>query len=375
VVNMPFSIRITAACCQLQNTLFRQSLISARILTVHQTTRGKRTTKPAPWWVKKKINPKMYNEEISRENKEFLTSYLEDQYPLEKLQKSPLRDEKWERQEWTTKSMRTGVLAVKIGSIPQWTKDGRRFHTTMLQVLDNHVIRYSPPEKFSKSAGFKSKWSSRTGSVVVGALSCSPEQFSPQYNALFKEAGLPPKRRLTRFLVTPDAAIQAGTPLHATHFKVGDYVDVQAKTIGHGFQGVVKRWGFKGGPASHGTTKWHRRPGTIGSGRTGKVWKGKKLPGYMGNKWRFLKGLKVWRINTKYNVLYVNGPIIPGPMHAYTRVHDTVLPKKRLKMKEHPPLMPTFYPDEDSTEPLAEDIFDDDVFQFKDSTITLEDSK
>ncbi len=57
-----------------------------------------------------------------------------------------------------------------------------------------------------------------------------------------------------------------GTPLSVNHFRVGDYVDVQAKTVGHGFQGVVKRWGFKGGPASHGATKFHRRPGATGGG-------------------------------------------------------------------------------------------------------------
>jgi len=84
---------------------------------------------------------------------------------------------------------------------------------------------------------------------------------------MFKNAGVPPKRKLTKFMITENAAVQPGTPLYASHFRVGDYVDVGAKTIGFGFQGVMKRFGFKGGPRSHGATKFHRKRGTVGSGR------------------------------------------------------------------------------------------------------------
>ena len=72
------------------------------------------------------------------------------------------------------------------------------------------MIRYTPPEKFIQSAGYKPWWGDKFGHVVVGALSCEPWKFTKAYNNLFLEAGVPPKRRLTRFLVTPDAAIQPG---------------------------------------------------------------------------------------------------------------------------------------------------------------------
>lgn len=185
---------------------------------------------------------------------------------------------------------------------------------------------------------------------------------------------MPPKRKLTRFLVTPDAAIEPGTPLTASHFNVGDYVDVQARTIGHGFQGVVKRWGFKGGPKSHGATKWHRRPGTIASGgRTGLIYKGKKMPGKMGNRWRHHRGLKIWRINYRYNVLYLTGPSTPGSTHSYIRIFDTILPslKKEMTAKEIHPPMPTAYP-EDFNEGLPEEVFDDELFQLHDPTLKFE---
>lgn len=71
-------------------------------------------------------------------------------------------------------------------------------------------------------------------------------------------------------------------------------------SIDHGFQGVVKRWGFKGGPASHGATKFHRRGGTIGTGRDkARVWPGQKMPGHMGSERRFARGLKVRYFNSK----------------------------------------------------------------------------
>lgn len=82
---------------------------------------------------------------------------------------------------------------------------------TNFQVIDNHVIRYTPPDKFKESAGWMPWWGDRFGAVVVGALSCEPWAYTKAYNNLFAEAGVPPKRRLTRFLVTPDAAIQPGT--------------------------------------------------------------------------------------------------------------------------------------------------------------------
>ena len=76
----------------------------------------------------------------------------------------------------------------------------------------------------------------KVGMLVVGALSTDPMKFTRAYNGLFEKAGVPPKRKLTRFFVTPNSAIKPGTPLYATHFRCGDYVDVQARSIDYGFQ-------------------------------------------------------------------------------------------------------------------------------------------
>lgn len=366
----------TQACNAFQNSLLRNLKLAPRVAVQVQSVREiRRSCYRRPWHTVRTLSPYWKKKELTAENEEFLQQTVLDRYK-EKVGESPLKDGPWERNEWTTRTSRCGVLAVKIGVIPQWTKAGEKFYTTLLQVLDNHVIRYIPPEEYAKyNTPNNQKKSPRHGSIVVGALSTDPFKFTKAYCGLFAEAGVPPKRKLTRFFVTPDAAIQPGTPLYANHFQVGSYVDVQAKTIGHGFQGVVKRWGFKGGPASHGTTKWHRRPGNIGGGRgKSKVFKGKKMPGHMGMAWSTLKGLKIWRIDTKYNILYVHGQAVPGPTHCYVRIFDTSLFYRREAMLQTPPIMPTFFPG-DEGENQDEELFDEELFQFNQPSIIIADTE
>lgn len=126
----------------------------------------------------------------------------------------------------------------------------------------------------------------------------------------------------------------------------------------------MKRHGFKGMPASHGVTKTHRRGGNIGGGgEKGRVWPGTKMPGHMGNRWRFARGVRILRINTKYNVLFVTGQAIPGETNSFCTVHDTQLPLKRPK---EPLPFPT-----DSTEPTEDDLWADDMHDFKNPSITF----
>jgi len=324
------------------------------------------------YWVKRRGGG--FDENISKDNQEFLDRVLIDKYADKD---SPLKNAPWTRGEFNENAAnkRLGVLAIKLGSVPQWTKDGKKFHATMLQVLDNHVIDYVPPEiLMEKSVNLKNRTKEGLlGMAVVGALSSDPRLYTSQYLNLFKNSGVPPKRKLTKFMVSENAVVKPGTPLYATHYRVGDYIDVGAKTIGYGFQGVMKRFGFKGGPRSHGATKFHRKRGTVGSGRDRRPIKGMKMPGRMGSNWRSLMGLKIWRINTKYNILYVQGPAIPGPNHCYVRVTDCCLPKNRVNLQadNHPPF-PTFFP-EDLTEKLPEDLYDNNLHKFYESTIKFED--
>ncbi len=190
--------------------------------------------------------------------------------------------------------------------------------------MDNHVVKYIPPETVVTNYG--KRFREGLGILMVGAQSADPQIFTKEYCGLFQEAGILPKVKLHRFAITPNAYLMPGTPLYANHFEVGQFVDVIGKTIERGFQGVMKRWGFKGMPATHGVTKSHRRGGnTGGGGEKGRIWPGKKLPGHMGSQWRVLRAQQIVRINSKYNVIYIKGPSVQGEVGTYLCLRDSIL--------------------------------------------------
>ncbi|XP_076865615.1 large ribosomal subunit protein uL3m [Brachyhypopomus gauderio] len=299
-----------------------------------------RSLKTSTWW----------DEHLTNENVSFMGKAVVEEYNhLTTDRLNPLKDEPWPRHEWAADSRRVGLVAIKLGMMPLWTKMGEKHVVTVLQVQDCHVIKSLSKEEYD----------GRSAALVVGAKNVSPFYRSDEFMEMYRNAGVPPKQKLTWFRVTDNAVIKPGTPLYAAHFRPGQYVDVTAKTIGKGFQGVMKRWGFSGQPASHGQTKTHRRPGALGpGGDPAKVFKGKKMPGRMGNIYRTNFGLKVWRVNTKYNVLYVNGSV-PGHRNCLVKVRDSVLPQHLNNF--HQPPFPTFFAD--GGEELPEDLYAEDVFQ------------
>lgn len=132
----------------------------------------------------------------------------------------------------------------------------------------------------------------------------------------------------------------------------------------------MKRHGFKGMPASHGVTKTHRRGGNIGGGgEKGRVWPGTKMPGHMGNRYRFARALKIWRINTKNNVLYVSGQGIPGETNSIVYIYDS---KVRSRLPTEPVPFPSYFGGE---EDLADNFFDKDVHEFSEPSIVFQEVK
>ncbi|XP_062523238.1 large ribosomal subunit protein uL3m-like, partial [Corticium candelabrum] len=179
----------------------------------------------------------------------------------------------------------------------------------------------------------------------------------------FAKASLPVKRKLWEFRVTEDASVPVGTEIVASHFLPGQYVDVAGTTIGKGFQGVMKKHKMKGQGASHGVTKTHRKMGATGGGTDpGRIWPGKRMPGRMGCKRRTTMSLKVYRINNKYNILYVSG-CIPGYNGSYVRVTDA-----RRKPVQEPPF-PTSFPDSNNR---PEEEFADEIMQPDKGTVQFE---
>ena len=145
------------------------------------------------------------------------------------------------------------------------------------------------------------------------ASSGAPEsRFSRPVLGQFKKRNLPPSRHLKEFRIGDAAAFEVGKTVDASLFAKGEYVDVQGVTKGRGFAGVIKRYGFKGGTASHGPT-FGRQPGSIGaSAYPSRVIKGKRLPGRMGGVNLTIKNLEVVGVDTELNVVLVRGAI-PGP--------------------------------------------------------------
>ncbi|KAL1490467.1 hypothetical protein ABEB36_013155 [Hypothenemus hampei] len=350
------------------NTFTRVLEEKMRLLSITSVNCKRNKMYPIPrlrnptWLTRKERAP--IDEQLTSENREFLKEFVQDKITESTERAKTIVTNKIQ---WTPKMQRTGVIAKKIGVYPLWKKNGDMICTTLLQVMDNHVIRYYPPENYESPRQLRPRVYNKKGCLLLGAEIGDPSTFTKEYCGLFQDSGVLPTKFLARFFVSNDAALPLGTNITAKHFQVGNYVDVRGKTTDRGFQGVMKRHGFKGMPASHGVTKTHRRGGNIGGGgEKGRVWPGTKMPGHMGNRFRVARGLKIWRINTKYNVLYVSGRAIPGETNSIVYVFDTKLPLKK-PMKELP--FPTYFESEND-EIFEEDLFDDEIHIFSSPSIT-----
>jgi len=133
----------------------------------------------------------------------------------------------------------------------------------------------------------------------------------------FKKAGVAPHRFLQEIRTTADGQFEVGQVLDVSGFEVGEIVEVTGKSKGKGFAGVVKRFGFRGKNATHGTPGRVRHGGSIGQGTTpGKVFKGKKMPGQMGNRRVTTKGLAVVRVDAERHLLFLKGAV-PGGKNGF----------------------------------------------------------
>ena len=133
--------------------------------------------------------------------------------------------------------------------------------------------------------------------LQLGAGERKPKRVTKPLQGHFRAANVDFKEKLAEFRVTEDAMLPVGTRLNARHFVPGQYVDVTGTSIGKGFQGGMKRWGFSGQPASHGVSKTHRSLGSTGQCQDpGKVWPGKKMPGRMGGKRVTTQALLVYKV-------------------------------------------------------------------------------
>ena len=161
--------------------------------------------------------------------------------------------------------------------------------------------------------------------LQVGAGSVKPKRAHGRQAGHCAAAGLrDTKRVLAEFRVSGDALLPPGAPLLASHFAPGQFVDVTGTSVGKGFQGVMKRWGFRGQPATHGTSKAHRSPGGTGACQDpGRVWKGKKMAGRHGARKFTVQSLLVAKVDESRGLIWVRGAV-PGHAGGDLKIQDAV---------------------------------------------------
>ena len=160
--------------------------------------------------------------------------------------------------------------------------------------------------------------------VQLGAGSRKVKNTSRALRGHFARAEVEPKRTVAEFRVSPENLIDVGAELTADHFVVGQFVDVTGTSIGRGFQGVIKRHGFRGGRATHGNSLNHRTHGSTGQRQDpGKVFKGKKMAGHMGDVRVTTQNLKVVKTDVARGLIMVAGAV-PGAKGGWIFVRDAV---------------------------------------------------
>ncbi|MCZ6685757.1 MAG: 50S ribosomal protein L3 [Candidatus Dadabacteria bacterium] len=195
--------------------------------------------------------------------------------------------------------MINGLIGKKIGMTEIFLDDGTVVISTVIEAGPCFVVQKKTADKDGYEA------------VQIGFEGVKPQRVSKPLLGHFKKAGVPPLRHIIEF--DPEGEdYNLGDTIDAGIFKEGDIIDVVGNSKGKGFSGTMKRHNFSGQPASHGGMA-HRRPGGIGQASyPGKVWKGMKMPGQMGNERVTVQGISVVRVDAEKNVLIVKGSV-PGP--------------------------------------------------------------
>ncbi len=210
--------------------------------------------------------------------------------------------------------MSLGLVGRKIGMTRIFTDDGTSLPVTVLDVSNNRVTQIKSTTTDGYSAvqvAFGTRRASRVTKAAAGH---------------FAKAGVEAGSVLKEFTVTPEqlASLQAGGVIGVDIFKVGQKVDVTGVTIGKGYAGTIKRHHFKSGRASHGNSKSHNVPGSIGMAQDpGRVFPGKRMTGHLGDVQRTVQNLEIVRIDAARQLLLVKGAI-PGAKGGDVVVHPAV---------------------------------------------------
>ena len=208
--------------------------------------------------------------------------------------------------------MRTGVIAKKVGMTRLFQEDGRHVPVTVLALEGCQVVSVRSEDRDGYVA------------VQLGAGEAKQKNVAKPQREHFAKAEVALKARMAEFRVADDAVREVGSTIAASHFVPGQLVDVAGHTQGKGFAGAMKRWGFKGLRATHGVSLSHRSLGSTGQRQDpGKVFKGKKMAGHMGDRQRSQQNLEVVRVDDERGLIFVKGSV-PGAKNSWLTIIDAV---------------------------------------------------
>lgn len=208
-----------------------------------------------------------------------------------------------------------GLIGKKLGMTRLFTGDGRWIDVTVLEAGPCTVVQRKTKEHDGYDA------------VQLGYGELKETRCNKPLKGHFTKAGVAPKKKLQEVRVAADSALKAGDEVKASIFNAGDRVDICGVSKGKGFQGVVKRHHFSGGPGSHGSM-FHRAAGSIGQRQTpAKVYPNKRMPGHMGMERTTVRNIEVVNVDADRNLIIVRGAI-PGAAGGIVTVRKTTKGKK-----------------------------------------------
>jgi large subunit ribosomal protein L3 len=209
-------------------------------------------------------------------------------------------------------AMRSGVIAQKLGMTRVFTDEGEHIPVTVLKLDQCQVLGHKTADKHGYTA------------LQLGVGKAKVSRLTKAERGNFAVAKVEPKRKVAEFRVSPENLIAVGAEITADHFVAGQFVDVSGTTIGKGFQGVMKRWNFGGLRASHGVSISHRSHGSTGQRQDpGKVFKGKKMAGHLGDENVTTQNIEVVRTDVDRGLIMVRGSV-PGAKGGWVYLRDAV---------------------------------------------------
>ena len=214
------------------------------------------------------------------------------------------------------------LIGKKIGMSREFYKTGQSVPVTVLKMETGRIIQVIDQEK----RGYKA--------IQVGFGKIKNSKLTKAMKGYYSKKNTEPKRKLKEFRVNKIEDYKEGNELSLEIFKDIKFVDVKSKTIGKGFAGAMKRHNFAGLRASHGVSVSHRAHGSTGQNQDpGKVFKGKKMAGHMGDKIRTMQNIEIIKTDLDNNLIFLKGSI-PGSKNTEVLVKKAVKNIRKLTMTE-----------------------------------------